>query len=117
LPRKIELTRNITIQDLNAILEAHEEEFDTLFKMGTFPFKRITFKRHPKLEMQLILTVKDNIIKITPNIQETTIGNENFSVRTADLKNGFGFATELNRDDYIEEFVRKITAMLKEAGY
>ena len=35
-----------------------------------------------------------------------------FSVRTADLKNGFGLKTELNRDDYVNDVVAKITRIV-----
>ena len=115
--RKIELQKSITIQELYDILKAHESEFAVDFGLHTFPIKRITFKRHPKLELQLIVTVKDRTIKVTPNIQEGTIGVNGMNIRTADLKNGFGFATEFGRDDYVEDVVAKITRMLKEAGY
>ena len=85
--------------------------------MSTFLVKRITFKRHPQLEMQLILTVKDNVIKITPNLQKGEVGNGSFSVKTTTFKNGIGLATGLNRDDYINDFVEKLKVMLKQAMY
>ena len=35
-----------------------------------------------------------------------------FSVRTADLKNGFGLQTEFGRDDYVNDVVEKITRIV-----
>ena len=77
--------------------------------------KRIVFKREPRLEVQLLVTVKNNVITVRPNLQEGTIESGNISVRTADLKNGFGISTELKRDDYINDVVEKISNIVKEA--
>lgn len=115
--RKIELTKPITIDRLYQLLKEHEELFDRPFKKHSFPIQRITFSRHPQLEMQLILTVKDKVLKVTPNLQEGSIETEGFSIRTADLKNGFGLETELNRDDYISKFIETLSSLLKDAGY
>ena len=95
VPRKIELNRRMTIEELYALLDQHKEEFPVPFKLSSFLGKRITFKREPRLELQLLVSVKDNIITVRPNLQETTIESNGFSVRTADLKNGFGLQTEL----------------------
>lgn len=111
-PRKIELDRDMTIEELYALLKQHEEKFPVPFKLSSFLGKRITFKREPKLEMQLFVTVKDRVITVRPNIQEGTIETDGFSIRTADLKNGFGFQTEFNRDDYVNDVVAKITRMV-----
>ena len=112
VPRKIEANRDLTIEELYELLKQHENEFDQPFKLSNMLGKRITFKRHPRLEMQLLVTVKGNVIKVTPNLQEGSIETEGFSIRTADLKNGFGLKTELNRDDYIEDFVATITRIV-----
>ena len=48
------------------------------------------------------------MITVTPNDQEGTIETDGFSVSTADLKNGFGFQTEFNRDDYVTDVAEKI---------
>ena len=61
---------------------------------------------------QILVTVKDNVITVRPNLQEGTLESNGFSVRTADLKNGFGFSTELNRDDYVNDIVEKITRIV-----
>lgn len=82
------------------------------FKLTIFLGKRITFKREPRLEIQLLVTVKGNVITVRPNLQEGTIGSNDFSVRTADLKNGFGLQTELGRDDYVNDVVEKITRIV-----
>lgn len=111
-PRKIEMNRSMTIEELYALLEQHKEEFSMPFKLSSFLGKRITFKREPKLELQLLVTVKGNVITVRPNIQEGTIETGGFSVRTADLKNGFGFATEFGRDDYVNDVVAKITRIV-----
>lgn len=74
--------------------------------------KHITFKRHPKCEIQLLVTVKGNEITIRPNIQEGTIETDGFSIRTADLKNGFGLQTELNRDDYVQNVAGTIARIV-----
>ena len=108
MPRKIEVTDSITIEELYDLLKEHENEFEVPFKLSSFLGKRITFKRHPRLEMQLLVTVKGNVITVRPNVQDTEIETNGFSVRTADLKNGFGFQTEFNRDDYINDVVEKI---------
>ena len=116
VPRKIEIYRELTIQELYDLLKQHEDEFPVPFKLSNFLGKRITFKRHPRLEMQLLVTVKGNVITVRPNIQEGSIESNGFSVRTADLKNGFGFQTELNRDDYIEDVVAKIDRIVNGFG-
>ena len=111
-PRKIEMNRSMTIEELFALLDQHKEEFSVPFKLSGFLGKRIIFKREPKLEMQLWVTVKENEITLRPNIQEGTIETDGFSIRTADLKNGFGLSTELNRDDYVNDVVAKITKIV-----
>ncbi len=111
-PRKIEMNRSMTIEELFALLDQHKEEFSVPFKLSGFLGKRIIFKREPKLEMQLWVTVKGNEITLRPNIQEGTIETDGFSIRTADLKNGFGLSTELNRDDYVNDVVAKITKIV-----
>lgn len=111
-PRTIELNRSMTIEEIYALLEQHKNEFPVPFKLTSFLGKRITFKRDPKLEMQLLVSVKGNVITVRPNLQEGTIESDGFSIRTADLKNGFGFATELNRDDYVNDIVAKITKIV-----
>ena len=108
VPRKIETNRSITIEELYELLKQHENEFTVPFKLSNMLGKRIVFKRHPKLELQLLVTVKGNVITVRPNIQEGTIESGGFQVRTADLKNGFGIQTELGRDDYVEDVVQKI---------
>lgn len=45
---------------------------------------------------------------VTPNNQEAEIESGGFSIRTADLKNGFGLQTEFNRDDYVTDVTNKI---------
>ena len=112
VPRKIEMGRSMTIEELYALLERHKEEFPVPFKLSSFLGKRITFKREPRLEMQLLVTVKGNVITVRPNVQETTIESGGFSVRTADLKNGFGLKTEFGRDDYVNYVVEKITRIV-----
>ena len=111
-PRKIEMNRSLTIEELYSLLEQHREEFPVPFKLSSFLGKRITFKREPRLELQLLVTVKGNVITVRPNIQEGTIESNGFSVRTADLKNGFGLQTEFNRDDYVNDVVAKITKIV-----
>ena len=111
-PRKIGMNRSMTIEELFALLDQHKEEFSVPFKLSGFLGKRIIFKREPKLEMQLWVTVKGNEITLRPNIQEGTIETDGFSIRTADLKNGFGLSTELNRDDYVNDVVAKITKIV-----
>ena len=111
-PRKIETNRSITIEELYSLLNQHKDEFSVPFKLSGFLGKHITFKREPKLEMQLLVTVKGNVITVRPNLQEGTIESDGFSVRTADLKNGFGFQTEFNRDDYVNDVVAKITRIV-----
>ena len=112
MPRKIETNRNITIEELYDLLLEHQDEFSMPFKLTSFLGKRITFAREPRLEMQLLVSVKDNVITVRPNVQETSFGNENFSIRTADLKNGGPFGTEFSRDDYINDVVDKITRIV-----
>jgi len=111
-PRKIEMGRSMTIEELYSLLEQHKEEFPVPFKLSSFLGKRITFKREPRLELQLLVTVKDNVITVRPNVQEGTIESGGFSVRTADLKNGSGLKAELNRDDYVNDVVAKITRIV-----
>ena len=111
-PRKIEMNHSIAIEELYSLLEQHKEEFSVPFKLSSFLGKRITFKREPRLEMQLLVTVKGNVITVRPNLQEGTIESGGFSIRTADLKNGFGLKTELNRDDYVNDVVAKITRIV-----
>ena len=106
------MNRSLTIEELYSLLEQHKDEFPVPFKLSSFLGKRITFKREPRLEMQLLVTVKGNVITVRPNIQEGTIESGGFSVRTADLKNGFGLSTELNRDDYVNDVVDKITRIV-----
>ena len=112
VPRKIEMNRSLTIEELYSLLEQHKDEFPVPFKLSSFLGKRITFKREPRLEMQLLVTVKGNVITVRPNIQEGTIESNGFSVRTADLKNGFGLQTEFGRDDYVNDVVAKITKIV-----
>ena len=111
-PSKIEMNRSISIEELYSLLEQHKEEFSVPFMLSSFLGKRITFKREPRLEMQLLVTVKGNVITVRPNLQEGTIESGGFSIRTADLKNGFGLKTELNRDDYVSDVVAKITRIV-----
>ena len=111
-PRKIEMNRSLTIEELYSLLEQHKDEFPVPFKLSSFLGKRITFKREPRLEMQLLVTVKGNVITVRPNLQESTIESGGVSVRTADLKNGFGLSTELNRDDYVNDVTEKITRIV-----
>ena len=111
-PRKIEMNRSLTLEELYSLLEQHKDEFSVPFKLSSFLGKRIVFKREPRLEMQLLVTVKNNVITVRPNLQEGTIESGGFSVRTADLKNGFGLKTELNRDDYVNDVVAKITRII-----
>ncbi len=114
VPRKIEMIEPITIEELYKRMKAHENEFEVPFKLSSFLGKRITMKRHPRLEMQLLISIKGNIITVRPNLQEGSFETNGFSVRTADLKNGFGFATEFNRDDYINDVVAKIDALVND---
>lgn len=107
-PRKITMNRDLSIEELYELLKQHEDEFDLPFKLSSMFGKHITFQRHPKLEMQLLVTVKGCEITVRPNLQEGSIETDGFSVRTADLKNGFGFRTEFNRDDYVNDVVAKI---------
>ena len=111
-PRKIEMNRSMTIEELYSLLEQHKDEFSVPFKLSSFLGKRIVFKREPRLEMQLLVTVKGSVITVRPNLQEGTIESGGFSIRTADLKNGFGLKTELNRDDYVNDVVAKITRIV-----
>ena len=111
-PRKIEMNRSLTLEELYSLLEQHKDEFSVPFKLSSFLGKRIVFKREPRLEMQLLVTVKGSVITVRPNLQEGTIESGGFSVRTADLKNGFGLKTELNRDDYVNDVVAKITRIV-----
>ena len=111
-PRKIKMNHSMTIEELYALLDQHKEEFPVPFKLSGFLGKRIIFTREPRLEMQLWVTVKGDEITVRPNIQEGTIETNGFSIRTADLKNGFGLSTELNRDDYVNDVVAKITKIV-----
>ena len=112
VPKKIEMSRSMTIEELFNLLNQHKEEFPVSFKLSSFLGKRITFKREPRLEIQLLVTVKGNVITVRPNLQEGTIETNGFSVRTADLKYGFGLQTELGRDDYVNDVVEKITRIV-----
>ncbi|MBQ6314226.1 MAG: hypothetical protein IJI11_01335 [Mogibacterium sp.] len=112
VPRKIEANRAITIEELYDLLLEHEDEFDMPFKLSSMFGKHITFKRHPQLEIQLLVSVKDNVITVRPNDQSGSIESDGFSIRTADLKNGFGLQTELNRDDYVQAVTDKIAAIV-----
>lgn len=112
VPRKIEMGRSMSIEELYAMLEQHQEEFPVPFKLNSLLGKRIVFKREPKLELQLWVTVKDNIITVRPNAQEGTIETGGFSIKTTTLKNGFGLATEFNRDDYVNDVTDKIAAIV-----
>lgn len=112
VPRKIEMGRSMTIEELYSLLEQHKDEFPVPFRLSSFLGKRITFKREPRLEIQLLVTVKGNVITVRPNLQEGTIESNGFSVRTANLKNGFGLQTELGRDDYVNDIVEKITRIV-----
>ena len=115
MPRKIELDREITIEELYDLLEPHANEFPVPMKLGNFMGKRIVFARHPKLEMQLWVTVKGNVITVRPNSQEVTLESDNFSVRTVDIKNiedGFFFGAELNRDEYTDAVTAKIAEIV-----
>ena len=94
------------------LLDRHKDEFPVPFKLTSFLGKRITFKREPRLELQLLVTVKGNVITVRPNIQEGSIESNGFSIRTADLKNGFGLSTEFGRDDYVNDVVAKITKIV-----
>lgn len=111
-PRKIRMNRNLTIEELYDLLDQHKDEFPVPFKLSGFLGKKIIFKREPRLEMQLWVTVKGNEITVRPNVQEGTIETGGFSIRTADLKNGFGLSTEFNRDDYVNDVVARITRLV-----
>ena len=115
MPRKIELDRPITIEELYAKLEPHADEFPVPFKLNKMLGSRIVFARHPKLEMQVWVTVKGNEITVRPNSQEVTLETDGWSVRTVDIKNaadGFFLGAELNRDDYVNAMVAKITEIV-----
>ena len=112
VPRKIEMGRSMTIEELYDLLDRHKDEFPVPFKLTSFLGKRITFKREPRLELQLLVTVKGNVITVRPNIQESSIESNGFSIRTADMKNGFGLSTEFGRDDYVNDVVAKITKIV-----
>lgn len=111
-PRKFTANRDITIEELYELLKQHEDEFEMPFKLSNMLGKRITFKRHPKLEIQLLVSVKGRDITVRPNNQEGSFESDGFSIRTADLKNGFGLKTELNRDDYVEDVTAKIRRLV-----
>ncbi|MBE6019193.1 MAG: hypothetical protein E7230_02490 [Clostridiales bacterium] len=111
-PKKVTVSREISIEELYELLSQHEDEFEMPFKLSSMLGKHITFKRHPKFEIQLLVTVKGNEITIRPNIQEDTIETDGFSIRTADLKNGFGLQTELNRDDYVQNVADTIARIV-----
>lgn len=112
VPRKIEMGRSMTVEELYDLLDRHKDEFPVPFKLTSFLGKRITFKREPRLELQLLVTVKGNVITVRPNIQEGSIESNGFSIRTADMKNGFGLSTEFGRDDYVNDVVAKITKIV-----
>lgn len=111
-PKKVTVSREISIEELYELLSQHEDEFEMPFKLSSMLGKHITFKRHPKFEIQLLVTVKGNEITIRPNLQEGTIETDGFSIRTADLKNGFGLQTELNRDDYVQNVADTIARIV-----
>ncbi len=108
VPRKIKTNRTVTIEELYEMLKQHEDEFPVPFKMSSLFGKHITFQRHPQLEIQLIVSVKGDEITVRPNNQEGEIESGGISIRTADLKNGFGLQTEFNRDDYVTDVTAKI---------
>ena len=115
MPRKIECNRSLTIEELYELLEPHADEFPVPFKLSSFLGKRIIFAREPQLEMQLWVSVKDNVITVRPNSQEVTVGSDNFSVRTVDIKNfqdGGIFGAELNRDKYTDYVTETITRIV-----
>ncbi len=112
-PRTITTDREISIEELYDLLMQHEDEFAMPFKMSSMFGKHITFKRHPQLELQLLVTTKGNKITVRPNIQEAEIESGGFSIRTADLKNGIGLQTELNRDDYVADVTATIERIVK----
>ena len=111
-PRKIEANRNLTIEELYALLEPHADEFSAPFKLSGFLGKHIVFKRDPQLELQVLVTVKNNVITVRPNAQEVTVGSDNFSIRTVDVKQGGVFGAEFSRDDYVNDIVEKITRIV-----
>lgn len=108
VPRKIKTNRTVTIEELYEMLKQHEDEFPVPFKLSSLFGKHITFQRHPQLEIQLIVSVKGDEITVRPNNQEGEIESGGISIRTADLKNGFGLQTEFNRDDYVTDVTAKI---------
>lgn len=108
VPRKIKTNRTVTIEELYEMLKQHEDEFPVPFKLSSLFGKHITFQRHPQLEIQLIVSVKGDEITVRPNNQEGEIESGGISIRTADLKNGFGLQTEFNRDDYVTDVTSRI---------
>ena len=112
VPRKIEMNRSMTIEEVYALLEQHKDEFSVPFKLSSFLGKKITFKREPRLELGLLVTVKDNVITVRPNEQEGTFETNGIGISTATLKNGFGLKTDLGRDDYVNDVVEKITRIV-----
>ena len=58
VPRKIKTNRAVTIEELYDMLMQHEDEFEVSFKLSGMFGKHITFKRHPQLELQLLVSVK-----------------------------------------------------------
>ena len=114
MPRKIECNRSITIEELYELLQQHADEFPVPFKLTGFLGKHITFAREPKLEMQIWVMVKDNVITVRPNSQEVEYETEGFAVSSVFLKNlesGL-LGAELNRDTYINYVTETITRIV-----
>jgi len=112
VPRKIKTNKTVTIEELYEMLRQHEDEFPVPFKLSSMLGKHITFQRHPQLELQLLVSVKGDEITVRPNNQEGEFETGGFIVKTADLKNGFGLQTELNRDDYVTYVTSRIESIV-----
>jgi len=112
VPRKIKTNKTVTIEELYEMLRQHEDEFPVPFKLSSMFGKHITFQRHPQLELQLLVSVKGDEITVRPNNQEGEFETGGFIVKTADLKNGFGLQTELNRDDYVTYVTSRIESIV-----
>lgn len=111
-PRKIELERSITIEELYGLLDQHKDEFPVPIKISSFLGKKIVFKRDKRLEIELHVTVNDSVITVKPVLVEGTIETNGIGVSTAALKNGFGLQTGVGRDDYVNDVVDKITRIV-----
>jgi len=111
-PRKIELGRSITIEELYGLLDQHKDEFPVSIKLSSFLGKKIVFKRDKRLEIELHVTVNDSVITVKPVLVEGTIETNGIGVSTAALKNGFGLQTGVGRDDYVNDVVDKITRIV-----